>query len=79
MKKTIILSENKPISGNFVWMMGGVQCFDSNAEFYKYKSSLWSIKRRKWIKGPKLPEEIGQNAYHTIGNFWVNICQGEYK
>jgi hypothetical protein len=33
---------------------------DSNAEFYEFKSSFWSIKRHKWIKGPNLPKEIGQ-------------------
>ena len=40
---------------------------DSNAEFYEFKSSFWSIKRHKWIKGPNLPKEIGQlELGHTI-------------
>ena len=44
--------------------------FDSDPEFYNYLSSFWSIKRHKWIKGPKLPKEIERrdNTY-TIAMF----------
>ena len=32
-----------------------------------YKTSLWSIKRHKWIKGPKLPKEIaGDTQGYTM-------------
>ena len=31
------------------------------------KTSLWSIKRHKWIKGPKLPKEIAEDTqYYTM-------------
>ena len=36
---------------------------DFDAEFYEYKSSFWSIRRHKWIKGPNLQNEIGRNFY----------------
>ena len=39
--------------------------FDSDPEFYNYLSSFWSIKRHKWIKGPKLPKEIAEEIIPT--------------
>ena len=49
-------------------MIGG-SCLDSDAEFVEYKSSVWSIKKHKWIKGPKLPKEIGKRQFYTIAMF----------
>ena len=85
MTKTIISTENKPtlklISGNYIWMIGN-RCLDIEEEFNENKSSFWSIKRHKWIKGPKLPAEIGHNDYTlAIAEaifFMENIDENDY-
>ena len=49
--------------GNHIWIMGGPFCDGFYACSNAFHTMLWSIKKEKWVFGPKMPQEYSQRMY----------------